>query len=199
MFKTMLITFSASVSALALTASLFLNSILGLFGLTTTTVDSINNLRTSQQVLEKVKQRHAKKKTRVAKRLSKRSGKRVAATALAAATIGTVAVAVAMTSMEIADYCSEKKDLQEEANILHGTNEKFDTEQCVEESKDDAEALLTEAKAAVTSSVSDAFESTAHYSRELWASAKSATAHAYDSTSFALGKMWDRTQSWLTD
>ena len=199
MFKTILITFSATIAAVSLAASLFLNSILGMFGLAATTVESLNNLRASEQVLNKVKHRHAKKKTRVAKRLVKRSGKRVAATALAAATIGTVAVAVAMTSMEIADYCSEKKDLQEEANVLHGTNVEFDTEQCVEESKDDAEALLTEAKTAVTSSVSDAFESTAHYSKELWASAKTATGHAYDSTSFALGKMWDRTQLWLTD
>jgi len=199
MFKTILITFSATVSAITLAASLFFNSILGMFGLAATSIEALSQLQAYQRVVDTIKHRHARKKTRVTKRLVKRSGKRVAATALAAATIGTAAVAIAMTSIEIADYRDEKKDLQEEANILDDTNIEFNFEQCIEESKDDAKAILSQAKTTVSSRVSNAFESTERYSKELWASVKAATNNAIDYTDSAFTHVWNSAISWFTD
>lgn len=199
MFKTIFLTFSLTLTAVGLAASLFLNSILGVFGLAATTVGALSSLQASQQIVEKVKQRHLRKKARMSKRFVKRSGKRVASAALAAATVGTVAVAVAMTSMEISDFCEQKKDLQKDANLLYGTNVAFDLERCIEESQGDARAILSEATDTVTQTVGDAFDKTGEYSREAWANVKQATGDALDSTSKALSDIWESAKSWLAN
>jgi len=162
MLKTILITFTTTAGALALAANLFLNTILGVFGLAATSVETLNNLRTSQGIIEAMKQRHTRKKNRKTKRFVKRSGRRVASTALAAATVGTVALAAVMTSMAISDYCDEKRTLQEDANLLYGTDVAFDLERCLYESADDAKAIIAEATDTVATKVSKAFESTAN-------------------------------------
>jgi hypothetical protein len=172
----------ATLAAVSLAASLFLNSILGIFGLAATSVETLTKLRNSQQVLEKVKQHHATKKTRVANRLTKRSTKRVASTALAAATVGTVAVAIVMTGLELENYCDEKASLQDDDNLLYGTEIQFDYEQCLEESQEDANVILAEAKDTVTSSVSDAFEKTSEFSKETWADIQTAWDQGVHST-----------------
>ncbi|MGB5198417.1 MAG: hypothetical protein WBN68_11080 [Sedimenticolaceae bacterium] len=199
MFKTIFLTFSLTLTAVGLAASLFLNSILGLFGLAATSVGTLSSLQASQQIVEKMKQRHLRKKARVSKRFVKRSGKRVASAALAAATVGTVAVAVAMTSMEISDYCEEKETLQKDANLLYGTDVAFDLETCIEESQDDANAILSEATDTVMQTVEDAFDKTGEYSREAWANVKRATGDALDSTSGALSDIWESAKSWFAD
>ena len=199
MFKTIFLTFSLTLTAVGLAASLFLNSILGVFGLAATSVGTLSGLQASQQIVEKMKQRHLRKKARVSKRFAKRSGKRVASAALAAATVGTVAVAVAMTSIEISDYCEEKEALQKDADLLYGTNAAFDLETCIEESQDDAKAILREATDTVTQTVGDAFDTTGEYSREAWANVKRATGDALDSTSKALSEIWESAKSWFDD
>ena len=199
MFKTIFLTFSLTLTTAGLAASLFLNSILGVFGLAATSVGTLSSLQASQQIVEKMKQRHLHKKARVSQRFVKRSGKRVASAALAAATVGTVAVAVAMTSMEISDYCDEKETLQKDANLLYGTNEAFDLETCIEESQDEARAILSEATNTVTQTVGDAFDKTGEYSREAWANVKRTTGDALDSTSAALSDIWESAKSWFAD
>jgi len=151
MLKTMLITFSATASTLALAAHLFLNSILGTFGLVTTSVDTLRGLQASQQVVQQMKTRQIQKKARISKRFVKRSGKRVASGAMAAATVGAVAVIAAMTTIEVADYCEEQKELQADLDILNGTSTGFDLDQCIEQSGEDARAIYAEAKDVVTS------------------------------------------------
>jgi hypothetical protein len=193
--KTILITFSATMAAVALVASLFLQSILGAFGLAAISIDTLQNLRTSKQVVDSMKKRHDQKKLKTSTKLVKRSGKRIAATALAAATIGTVAVIVTMASLEVADYCEEKEDLQEDANILYGTLDKFDLAQCIEEGKKDSQSLLTQAMIASGSAVSNALESTARYSAEKWASIKKASLQALGSTGEYAAGFWDATKS----
>ena len=49
MFKTILITFSTTAGALAFAAHLFLNTILGMFGLAATSVATLSKLRASQR------------------------------------------------------------------------------------------------------------------------------------------------------
>ena len=77
-----------------------------------------------------MKKRHTQRKSRVTKRFVKRSGRRVASAALAAATFSTVAVAGAMTTVEISSYCDQKAGLPIEANILYSTYTEFDPDQC---------------------------------------------------------------------
>ena len=103
--KTIFLTFTATLAALSFAATLFLNTILGTFGLVTTSVDTLNKLKSSQVVMDKMKTRHQAKRLTATKKLAKRSSRRVASASLAAATIGTVAVAITMTGFEIHDYC----------------------------------------------------------------------------------------------
>ena len=86
--------------------------------------------------------------------------------------MGTVAVVAAMTTIEIAGYCEEKRSLQEDANVLFGTNTEFDLDRCLEESSGDAKVIVAEATDTVTAKVSSAFDYTERYSKELWADIK---------------------------
>ncbi|HKJ76118.1 MAG TPA: hypothetical protein VKA64_02855 [Gammaproteobacteria bacterium] len=146
MFRTILLTFTATTAALGLAGSLFLNTLLGSFGLVATSVETMRGLQASKQVVETLKDRHHRKRLKAGKRFAKRTTKRVASGAVAAATIGTVAVAITMTTMEVNDYCDEKRELQKEANILYGEDVAFDWEQCYEEGKEDAKMILADAK-----------------------------------------------------
>ena len=199
MIKTILITFSATASALALAANLFLNSILGLFGLAATSVETLNDLRASQQVVQTMKKRHTQRKNRVLKRFARRSGKRVASTALAAATVGTVAVAAVMTTMAISDHCEEKRQLQEEENVLYGTHTAFDLDRCLDESAQDAEQILSAATDEVQTKVSGAFDATAKYSQGIWNDIKSTTNQALDYTDATFADLWKSATSWFTE
>lgn len=199
MIKTILLTFSITLSTVTLIAYLFLNTILGAFGLTATTIDALQNLKSSHFVAQQMKMRHKQRKLKATKRFAARSGKRVASTALAAATIGTVAVITTMTYLEVSDYCEEKQDLQEDANILYGTKVEFDFDQCVEEGKEDSKRIMSEAKQYSIETASTAFDSTVRYSAEKWAVIKDATMQTLQSTGEGASELWDSTKSWLVD
>ena len=199
MTKPILLTFSITISAIALAGYLFLNTILGAFGLTATSIEAMQSLKSSQLITERMQKRHTQKKLKSAKRFASRSGKRVASTALAAVTIGTVAVVTTMTYLEISDYCEEKQDLQEEANVLYGTDVVFDLDQCIKEGKDDSERILSEVKEYSIETTSSAFDKTVQYSAEKWAAIKDASMQALQSTGEGASALWDSTKSWLVD
>ena len=199
MLKTIFITITTTLAAVALAANLFLNSLLGAFNLAVIPVATLAQLQASQRIVDAMKARHFRKKALVSKRFIKRAGKRVASTALAAATVGTIAVAAAMTTAEASDYCNQKAELQEQGNILFGTDNEFDLEQCIQKSTDDAKAILAEAKATVTSRISSAFDTARRYSRQIWASVKAATSNAIDYTESASTNLWNSATSWFTD
>jgi len=146
-----------------------------------------------------MKKRHSQKKLNVSRKFAKKSTKRVATTALAAATVGTVAVAVAMASLEVDDYCEEKKELQDDANILYVTDVEFDIEQCIEEGKEDSKAILQELKESSVTAVSNAFDETMKYGGEKWAAIREACVDAFQTTGEAAGELWDGTMSWLME
>ena len=133
---------SVTIIAIAMTATLFLNSILGVFGLISTSVSNLASLKESQLVVNRMKDRHKVKKDNVSKRFVKKSSKRVASTAVAASTIGTVAVVLTVASLEVSDYCDENKELAEDENILYGTENEFDYESCLKEGKDHAITIM---------------------------------------------------------
>ena len=199
MIKTILLTFSVTLATVALVASLFLNTILGTFGLVSTSIDALQNLKSSHLVAQRMKTLHKQRKIKTTKRFAARSGKRVASTALAAATIGTVAVVTAMTYLEISDYCDEKQDLQEDANVLYGTNVAFNFDQCIEEGKEESKRILSEVKEYSVETASSAFDNTVRYSAEKWAAIKEATMQALQSTGDGTSGLWESTKSWLVD
>ncbi|MFT6915828.1 MAG: hypothetical protein ACJAWL_002138 [Motiliproteus sp.] len=177
MIKTVFLTFLATLSISVLLGSLFLNSLLGVFGLAATSVEALQHLRGSQRVVEQLKTRHQQKKLKVAKRLSTKATRRVASTALAAATIGTVAVVLTVTSLEVAAYCEEKKALQEDENLLYGRALEFDLQQCYEEGKQETQAILAELKGSAASAVANAFRDTSQFGAELWSAIEEAVRH----------------------
>ncbi len=195
--KTILLSISMTIAVITFTFSVFLNSILGAFGLAVTSVDTLQNLKVSQQIVKKMKTRHKTKKVNISKRFVKKASKRVSSSALAAATIGTVAVAVTATSIEVIDYCGEKKELQEDANILYETNTEFDYKQCLEEGKEDSKYILDEVMNNSISLVTNALNATSQYSSEKWDKLKEGSINIYSSTSEEAIDLWDSTKSWL--
>ncbi len=189
--KTIFFTFTITVAVIALTFTLFMNTILGLFGLAATSVKTMQQLKASRTIVEKMKTRHHQKKLKLTKRLAKRSSKRVASTA----TIGAVAVAVTMTSLEMADYCEEKEPLQEDENVLNGTAIEFDLDQCLEEAKKESKEILNDLKDSSVAAVSKAFNSTVEFSADKWAAIKEAGIQALQST----GNIWDTTRSQILE
>jgi hypothetical protein len=196
--KTIFFTMTTTVAALFFAASLFLSSILGVFGLATTSVETLTKLQSSQKVVEQMKTRHKAKKRDVTKNFAKRSSKKIASTALAAATIGTVAVVVTVASIEVADYCEEKKSLQEDYNILYGTKDEFDFNYCLEEGKEESKIMLEEIKLSTAEAVSTAMDSTVEYSNEQWLAVKQASASAIKSTEIATSELWYSLKEWMT-
>ena len=87
MIKTIFFTFTATMAVVTLVATLFLNTILGAFGLAATSIETLQNLKTSQQIVKRMKTRQAQKKLKVTKRFAKRPAKRIASAAVAAATV----------------------------------------------------------------------------------------------------------------
>lgn len=197
--KTVFFTFSATLGIITLLGTLFLNTILGVFGLAATSIDVLQHLNASQRVVEQMKSRHQHKKLQAAKRLSTKATRRVASTALAAATIGTVAVAMTVASLEVSDYCEEKETLQDDENLLYGSAIEFDLEQCFEEGKVESKAILTELKHSSARTVSDAFSGTSEYSAELWSAIRQAGLHALYSGSAAAEAWWDDAKRWLAE
>jgi len=197
MTKTILLTISTSVAVMIVVLSLFLNSILGVFNLVTTSVNTMRSLQASNQIVKKMKVRHSQKKAAIAKKIAKKSSRRVASATLAAVTIGAVAVAVTVAGLEVYDYCEEKGEHQEDANILYSTNTKFDFKQCIKEGKEDSKAILDEVKNSTTIAVHDAMNSTVKYSSEKWTAIKDMSMQSLDSSKTTAAELWDSSKSWL--
>jgi Na+/glutamate symporter len=155
--KTIFWSVSVTLATVALVTSLFLNTILGLFGWAATSIETLQELRSSQHVVEQMKQRHQNKELVASKKLVKRSTKRIGAAMLAAATVGTVAVTTVVIGLEVADYCEEKQSFQEAESILYGTEEVFDMVQCFSDARGELTGLLVDVKDASIDAVLSAF------------------------------------------
>ena len=199
MLKTIFLTITATIAVVTLVATLFLNTILGAFGLAATSIETLQNLKTSQQIVKRMKTRQAQKKLKVTKRFAKRPAKRIASAAAAAATVGTIGVAVAVTALEANDYCEEKRELQEDSDILNGTHTEFDYTACYEEGKKDLSAVLTQVKDSTVDAVSDAWRGTTHYSAEKWTSIKESCTQALVLTGNASSRLWDAAIAWVAE
>jgi Na+/glutamate symporter len=152
---------SGTLATVAVVVGLYLNAILGLFGLAATSIDALQELRSSKQVVEQMKQRHQGKQASASKRLVKRSAQRIGSTIVAAATVGTVAVTAVMVGLEVDDYCAEKQSLHDDESILYGTDNAFNIEQCLEEGREELARLLVDTKDTAVNSLLRTFRAQA--------------------------------------
>ncbi|MCW8863516.1 MAG: hypothetical protein OQK09_00415 [Colwellia sp.] len=159
----------------------FFTSIFALFGYAALPIEHLNKLTHSKQIMQKMQKRHKVKNANVSKRFVKRSGKKVAITAVSAATIGTVAVIGTLTYLEISQYCDEKRVLNEEANILFDTQQAFDMQACLEQGKQDSANFANEAWQSVKDSGSEVLEEIEKSSDELLDPSRKATVELFES------------------
>jgi hypothetical protein len=177
--------------------STFLNSILGLFGLASTSIETLNDLRNSKQIVENIKTRHKAKKINVTKRFVKRSSKKIASSAVSAATIGTAGVVVAIGLLEAKDYCEDKKELHEDEKILFGIKDEFDSDKCFNAAKKDTKEIIISVKDAVPEIVDEAWEDTKDFSNETWEATKEMSADAWGASLKTLEGLWKRITDWI--
>lgn len=191
MWKIIVLTASMTAVVLVAAMGLFFKPVLAHFGMAATSIGHLAALQASHQAVEKMKERHIKKKAHTRKRFGKRAGRRVASTTLAAITVGASGVAIAVGALEIADYCEEKGDLVKDANILYGRQDEFDLKYCAEEAKHDVEAMWSEAHGSTDAAVDRAVEKAAKYARENWESLKSAIGEVSQPTAEMLNNLWN--------
>jgi len=179
--KRIIVPVLATLSISIFASLLFFNSILGVFGLAATSIESLKDLRASHQVTQAMKERHKIKKTKLTNKLSKKSKKRVASSAIAIIpVVGVVASIVAVTAIEVSNYCEEKKELQLDENILFGTNHIVDTDVCMKEMRADAESTIDEITTSTISNIVAFSDSAKLYSTSKYLSAKNSTRQLWD-------------------
>ena len=159
----------------------FFSSIFALFGYAALPIENLASLTHSKKIMQKMQSRHKTKSANVSKRFIKRSGKKVAVTAVSAATIGTVAVIGTLTYLEISQYCDEKRILNEDANILFDTQETFDMQACLEQGKQDSAHFANEAWQSIKNSGSEVLDSIEKSSDELLDPSRKATVELFES------------------
>jgi len=190
MFKVIFTTISATLVAASFTASLFINSILGAFGLVYTSLETFNTLQESHQIIGDVKKRHKTKKMNASKKFVKRSSRKIASSAVSAATIGTAAVVITVAGLEVHDYCEDREELQEDENLLFGTDVTFDYKHCLSDAKNESSEIIISVKKAVPEAVNNAWDETKSFSNEAWESTKKISPDAWISTYNASSSLW---------
>lgn len=159
----------------------FLTSLLTFFGYAVLPIESLKGLTHSKKIVQKMQQRHKVKSANVSKRFIKRSGKKVAVTAVSAATIGTVAVIGTLTYLEVSQYCEDKQVLNEDANILFSTDTQFDMNACLEQGKQDSAHFANEAWQSIKETSLEVLDSMEQTSDELLDPSRKATAELFES------------------
>ncbi len=196
MIKTILLTFSATLTAAVAAGSIFINSILGVFGLATTSLEAMQDLQKSQAIVQAMKQRNKTRSSKVTKRFMKRTSRRLAGSAAAAATIGTAAVVTTVAILEVMDYCEEKAEMLEEENLLFGTEKTFDYEACKDEATEDVKQIAASTKDEVSASVRESWDNTGNYTREKWNEAIEASGSLFDRLKSRTSEWWGSLLDW---
>ena len=190
MIKVILMSISATLLVVVFITSMFLNSILGVFGLASTSIETLNNLQESKQIIDKVKKRHKTKKSNMSKKFLKRSSRKITASAVSAASIGTAAVVITVMSLEMLDYCDDKKELQDNENILFNKTNSFNYSECMKEAQKDSSAMILSAKQAFPKMVANSWDSTKNISGSAWEATKATSVQAWLSTKTIGSDTW---------
>ena len=176
-FSTLLVTLCIGLIAV----KFFFTSIFSLFGYAALPLEKLKSLQHSKQIVKKMQHRHKTKSANVSKRFIKRSGKKVAITAVSAATIGTVAVIGTLTYLEVSQYCDDKRLLNEDANVLFDTQNDFDMQACLEQGKQDSAQFANAAWQSIKTSSNGVLDSIEHVSDEFLDPSRKATAELFES------------------
>ena len=144
-----------------------------------------------------MKKRHKTKKLGVSKKYVKRSSKKIASSAVAAATIGTAGVVITIAGLEVYDYCEDKEELNEDENILYSKNEEFNYSECLTATSEDSKKIIYSVKEAVPKLVGEAWEDTKNISSDTWESTKEMSAVAWDASLVILEGIWKAFTGWI--
>ncbi len=143
MLKTVLLTVSITLATVLLLFKLFTAPILAMAGLGYTSLETLQTLQVGNTALREMQRRNDKRRQDAGKRFTRKAQKKLAVSALAAATIGTPAVALATIKLEVDDECERREQLHADADLLFGTSTDFDTELCLDELKTEAQDNFT--------------------------------------------------------
>jgi hypothetical protein len=179
--KSVISTFMATIITGVIVVKLFFSSLLTFFCYAVLPIESLKSLTHSKKIVQKMQHRNKAKSANVSKRFIKRSGKKVAVTAVSAATIGTVAVIGTLTYLEISQYCEDKQALNEEANILFDIDKEFDMSACLEQGKQDSAHFAHEAWQSIKESSSEVLDSIEQTSEELLDPSREAMVELFES------------------
>ncbi len=179
--KAVLSTFIATIVTGIIVMKFFLANLLTFFGYAVMPIENLKKLSHSQKVVQTMQQRNKDKSANISKRFIKRSGKKVAATAVSAATIGTVAVIGTLTYLEVTQYCDDKQTLNEETNILFDSDKPFDMNECLEQGKQDSANFANDAWQNIKETSSDMFDTFEQSSDEILAPSRKATLELFES------------------
>lgn len=146
-----------------------------------------------------MKEQLVQKKKTAPKRLTKRALRRVFTGVLAASTVGSAAVAVAITALEIEDYCEEQKEIENYLALLNGkkTHVKFDSKKCLDEGKEDAASILKEAKNSTSKAIANAMDRSSNFSSKKWKVLKKAGIQTRQDSIKEANAVWDSAKSAL--
>jgi len=179
--KAVISTLMVTIITGVIVVKFFLGSLLTFFGYAILPIDSLKSLTHAKKIVQKMQHRNKVKSANVSKRFIQRSGKKVAITAVSAATIGTVAVIGTLTYLEISQYCEDKQALNEETNVLFDTNKTFDMNACLEQGKQDSAHFANEAWQNIKETSSNVLDSIEQTSNELLDPSRKATTELFES------------------
>jgi hypothetical protein len=179
--KAILSTLMVTIMSGVIVIQFFLSNLLSFFGYAVLPLESLKSLTHSKKIVQKMQHRNKAKSANVSKRFIQRSGKKVAVTAVSAATIGTVALIGTLTYLEISQYCEDKQVLNEDANILFDTDKIFDMSACLKQGKQDSAQFANEAWLSIKETSSDVFDSIEQTSDEMLDPSRKATAELFES------------------
>lgn len=175
-----------------------MNSILGMFGFAVNSIEMVDDLARSNKIVETMQKRNELKRKNASNKFIKKSSKRISSSVLAASTIGTVAVVLVVSSLEVIDYCDEKRELLAEQDLLFDTNSEFDYQICLKEAGADSGRVAEEIKNSASSSVQEAWGDAKDYSDKKWNEITNSLDSMYDSTSTSTRNFWDSMTKWMS-
>jgi hypothetical protein len=168
MIKIIALSVTMTISACALVVYLFMTPILGLFSLTTTTVANLHKLEASNAILSRLRDRNKLAKEQLKKKYLAKLGKKLSSSTIAAATIGTAAVAASTVYFAASEYCERQEELLALENELESKNDTFDQEKCLDLAKDDAAELLATVRAPNLADLVEIKEEVISFSSDNW-------------------------------
>jgi len=168
--KVIIVTIFLTLMTVFVAFQYFMGAILGTFGLAATTVGQLQNLRQSQQVVEKLKTKNATKKKTAGKKFTRRVTRRAGASAAAAVVpvVGIAAVAAYVTGEEVRQHCDDLADIQDTENIINGTNIEFSFDDCTDQLKADAEVISKQAVVEAKRTLEELPEKSSEAGAQLW-------------------------------